>query len=186
MSKPVKQMVTEHLRARYGDLDSALWVQVVGVDGTTTNALRRELRKRGMRLEVVKTSLFRRAVADRPLRRLAEALEGPAALITAESLPEAARLLEDWMPRVKGLRLRGALLEGWFLDEKAVAQLSRMPGKRELQAQVAAAVRAPGARLGAALLGPGAAVAGCLKTLIERLEKGQAPQGAVVAAAAEA
>ncbi len=172
MSKPVKELITRELASRYGQATNAVWVELVGVDGITTNEFRRALRGRHMRLEVVKTSLLRRAVSGAPLGRLAEALTGPAALITGgESAVEVAKVLEEWLPKLPQLKMRGALLDGEFLDASRVKDLSRMPSKRDMQGRVVGCVRAPGANLAAALLSGGGRIAGCLKALIEKLEQ---------------
>jgi large subunit ribosomal protein L10 len=175
MSKPVKDMIVRELRSRYGHLDSVLWVELVGVDGRTANQLRGELRRKNLRLEVVKNSLLRRALGDTALAPLARAVEGPTALVSGgQPLPEVARTIEAWLPKVKGLRLRGAVLEGEWIDESRVGQLSSMPTRRDLQAQIASCARAPGANLAAAILAGGGRVAGCLKAMIEKAEKSPA------------
>jgi len=174
MSKMIKDLITRELQERYGSLDSALWIEMTGVDGIATNEFRRELRAKQMRLEIVKTSLFRRAVADQPLATLARHFAGPVALITCrESVIDAAKVIEGWLPKIKGLRLRGALLEGQYLDEKAVGGLSKMPTKRDLQARLVSVIRAPGANLAAAILAGRAGVAGCLKALADKLEESE-------------
>ncbi len=175
MSKLVKDMITSELRARYGQLSSALWLEILGVDGITTNRFRGALRTKDMHLEVVKNSLFRRAVGDGPLKPLAQALRGPAAIVIGgDSLIDVAKLIEEWLPKAKGVRLRGAVLEGEWLDESRVAGLSKMPTKCDLQARVAAIILSPAAKLAAAIDASGANVAGCLKTLIDKLEKAEA------------
>jgi len=179
MSKFVKDLITRELRSRYGPLDSAIWVEMIGVDGIMTNEFRRELRRAGMRLEVIRNSLFKRAVADRPLGKLAQALEGPAALITGgDSIVDVARFLEEWLPKIKGLKVRGAVLEGEYLDERAAASLSKLPTKRDLRARLVSSLLAPGGQLAGALLSAHRRVAGCLHTLIDKLEKKQAPANA--------
>jgi large subunit ribosomal protein L10 len=176
MSKFVKDLITRELRSRYGSIDSAIWVEMIGVDGITTNEFRRELRRAGMRLEVIRNSLFKRAVADRPLGKLAEALEGPAALVTGgDSIIDVARFLEEWLPKIKGLRIRGAVLEGEYLDERAAAGLSKLPTKRDLRARLVSSLLAPGSQLAGVLLSAQQRVAGCLQSLIEKFEKEQAP-----------
>jgi large subunit ribosomal protein L10 len=174
MSKLVKNLITEDLVRRYGNLDSALWVELVGVDGIKTNEFRRQLRARNITLEIVKTALFRRAVEGRPLNGLAKKLGGPAALVTGgDSLIDAAKTIEEWMPKLGGLKLRGASLEGQFLDEKTAAGLSKMPNKRDLLARVAMIIRSPGANLAAAIQSGGARIGGCVKALMEKLEKAE-------------
>ncbi|MGD8451698.1 MAG: 50S ribosomal protein L10 [Phycisphaerae bacterium] len=179
MSKLVKNMIAGELRSRYSELDSALWVELIGVDGNTTNAFRRDLHSKDVRLEVVRTALLRRAVADGALRTLADHLVGPAALITGgESIIDVAKMIDEWLPKIKGLRIRGALLEGQFLNEQAAAGLAKMPSKRDLQARIAGMALSPGANLAAAVLSGGGRIAGCLKSIIEKLEKEEAPAAA--------
>lgn len=173
MSKLVKNLLSEEIRARFATSDGALWIDTTGVDGVTNNLLRRELRSRNMRAEVVKNSMFRRATAGGRLAALGERLVGPATLVVGESLPEVARVIESWMAKAPAIKLRGAVLEGDYLDESAVAGLSKMPSKREVQGQVVSCALAPGAKLAGALLAPGRNVAGCIKALIEKLEKAE-------------
>jgi large subunit ribosomal protein L10 len=180
MSKPVKELVTDELRSRYGELDSALWIELIGADGTTTNAFRGDLRAHEMHMQVVKNSLFRRACGQGALGPLAADLAGPAALVIGGESPiEAAKLVEGWMPKIPGLKLRGAMIEGEYFDTQRVAGLARMPTKAQLQAGIAACLRSPAANLAAAILSGGGAIAGCLKTLAEKLEKEEeSPQAA--------
>lgn len=176
MSKPVKEMIEKSLATRYQDQENAVWIELVGVDGNTTNAFRRELRERDMRLEIVKTSLFRRACREGAIAKLADVLEGPAALVTGgDSAIEAAKLLADWTPKFpkEALRLRGAILEGEFLDEQRVQGLSKMASRPELQSRIAGMVISPGGKLVAAIQSGGGNIAGCLKVMIEKLEKGE-------------
>ena len=94
MSKFVKALVTEELRSRYADVTSACVVDLTGLDVAAQEKLRRTLRAKTARLEVLKNSLARRAFAGGPLDSLGKALDGPCALVTSrESLIEVARLL---------------------------------------------------------------------------------------------
>ncbi len=180
MSKLVKELITKELASRYGDVNNAVWVEMVGIDGIITNQFRRGLREAEMRLEVVKNSLFRQAVGDGPLGRLAEALEGPAALITGgESAVDVAKLLEEWMPKFPKkttFRMRAAVLEGEFLDEEAVKDLAKMPSKTDLQARIVGIALSPGGNVVSAVLSGGSNIAGCVKALIEKLENGEEVQ----------
>lgn len=174
MSKLIKDLIAKDLQARYAEVDSAIWLELVGVDGITTNDFRRDLHARNIRVEVVRNSLFRRALGASPLGKLAAALSGPAALVTGgESIIDAAKLIDEWRPKIKNLKLRGAVLEGEYLDEQAVAGLAKMPSKRDLQGRLAGMVMSPGANLTAAALSGGGNIVGCLKALIERLERGE-------------
>ena len=174
MSRLVKDMITKELEAHFNGCDSALWIEMVGIDGVTTNSFRRQLREKDMRLEIVKNSLFRRAVGDGPLKPLAEALAGPAAILTGgDSLIDVAKVVQEWLPKAKNIKLRGAVLEGEWLDESRVVNLSKMESKADLQAKIAMIVLSPGRNVAGAINAPGANIAGAIKSLIEKLEKGE-------------
>ena len=174
MSRLVKDMITKELEARFATCESALWIEMVGIDGIMTNSFRRELREKDMRLEIVKNSLFRRAVGDGPLKPLAEAIAGPAAILTGgDSLIDVAKVVQEWLPKAKNIKLRGAVLEGEWLDESRVINLSKMENKADLQAKIAMIVLSPARNLAGAINAPGANLAGAIKSLIEKLEKGE-------------
>lgn len=174
MSKPVKEMIARELAARYAEQTDVVWVELLGTDGITTNEFRRDLRARQMCLEVVRNALLKRACAAGPMARLAEALHGPAALVTGgESAVDVAKVLDEWKPKLRGLKLRGALLDGEYLDAERVQGLSVMPGKRDLQARIAGIALCPGGKLVAAILSGGGNIAGCLKVMIGKLENGE-------------
>jgi len=149
---------------------------MLGIDGITTNQFRRDLRDRDMRLEIVRTSLLRKACAGGPLEPLANELNGPVALVTGgESAVDVAKLLQTWVPKFpkNTFRLRGALLEGEYLDEERAKGLAQMPSKAELQARIVAIVLSPGGNVVGAALAGGRNIAGCVKAMIEKLEKGE-------------
>jgi large subunit ribosomal protein L10 len=186
MSKPVKEMIARDLEARFAGEQNAVWIELVGVDGVTTNDFRRALRGKHMHLEVVKTSLLKRACSGKPMARLADKVEGPVALVTGgESAIDVGKLLDEWLPKMpKHLRVRGALLEGEYLDEAACKDLSKLPTRADLQSRVVSIILTPGGKIVSAALGPGRQIAGILKSLIEKLEKAEPAAASEAAAAA--
>ncbi len=186
MSKYVKDLLTKELRDRYNTLDSALWIDMTGAGGVVTNQFRAELHSKNMRAEIVRNALFKRACGDGPLAELADAMTGPCMLVTGgDSLIDVAKIVDEWAPKIPSLSMRGALLEGEYLDQDRVAGLSKMPSKADLQATIAGIVLAPGGNLAAAVLSGGSNIAGCVKSLIEKLEKGETDAGVETAAAVE-
>ena len=175
MSKYVKNAISTELASRYTELDSAVWVEILGVDGLMTNSLRRDLKKNKMRLEVVKNALFKRAVAGRKLTSLADRLKGPSAVITGgEGAIAIAKVIRPWFDKLPGLKVRGAIMEGELVDEGRLKELDKLPTKRDLQGMVAGAALSPGAKLASAIRAPGANIAACIKAIADKLEKGEA------------
>jgi large subunit ribosomal protein L10 len=77
----------------------------------------------------------------------------------------------DWTKKGKAIEIGGAFVDGQVFDGEGVDQLSKMPTRAELQGQIIAAFRSPGARVAGAAMGPARAIAGCIKTIIENAEK---------------
>jgi len=61
MSKPVKKMIMDELKQRYGDVDSACIVNITGLSVHEQQSVRAVLREKSGRLEIVKNVLARKA-----------------------------------------------------------------------------------------------------------------------------
>ncbi len=175
MSKPVKDLITKEYKDRYGALDSACVVSVIGLDGIAANKLRGELASKKIRLQVLKNSLAKRAFAQTGLAALGEALDGPCALVTGgESIIDVAKVLVDVKRAYPQVELKVGILAG-DPELLTIEKLARMKSRQELLSEVVMLIASPGRRLAACLQSPGGRIAGCLKALIEKAEKAEAP-----------
>lgn len=170
MSKPVKNMMTEHIAAMLEGVDSACVVDLSGLDAVTTNTMRGALRARDINMHVVKNSLARRALANSPLLPLAKSLEGPCAVVYgAPAVTDIAKELDRWAKDHDVIKLKNGMIEG---DPEliAVAELARMQGKTELLGEIAMLLRSPAAGIASAISAPAGRIAGCLKSRIDQQE----------------
>jgi large subunit ribosomal protein L10 len=171
MSKPVKDLITKEYKSTYAGVESACVVSVIGLDAKATNKLRGELRAKDIKLQVIKNSLARRAFVDAPLSPLAEALDGPCALVTGgTSVIDVAKFLAAAKKEYPELELKLGILEG-DPDLVDVAQMAKMKGRDELLADVATLIASPGRRLAGAIAGPAGRIAGCVKAMIDKAEE---------------
>jgi large subunit ribosomal protein L10 len=175
MSKPVKSMITEEYKSRFGELSDALLIDIRGVGANDNNELRQALHADGVRITVIRNALAKSAFADTPLGGLEPALEGPSALCYGgESVVAVARLMVGWAKKISALEVKAAILDGEFFEGAAgVKRLSTFPTKDEAQAKIVQLVLAPAGNVVGGALGPGAKVLGIVKELQERLEKGE-------------
>jgi large subunit ribosomal protein L10 len=174
MSKYVKQLVQAQLEKKIGDdkISDFLVVSTKGVGGIDNNVMRGELKKKGIRMTVVKNSLFARALRSRKMDGAARLFSGPSAVVYGgDSIVDAAKETLHWVKKLKALELKGAFVDGTLFDSQGAEQLSKMPTRVELQGRVVSCARAPGARVAGALIGPAGVIAGCLKSIVEKAEK---------------
>lgn len=172
MSKPVKDMMTAEIRERYGEAESALVVNPILLTGTEANDLRRRLAAKRIRMEVIKNSLARRALTATKLKGLGDLLDGPSAVVTGgDSVIDIAREMVDWAKKVPKLKLCGAIVEGETFGPETVQSLATMPTRTEMLGQIVGLACSPGASLASAVMSPGAAIAGCIESLITKLEE---------------
>jgi len=144
------------------DVNDALLVNVVGLDANTTNRLRGDLERKGIRLLVVKNSLAARATAGTPLGAMFQDIRGSAAICWgAEDIvslaKEITRLAKD--KAYEAFQTRGGAMDGDRLTAQQVAEVSKWPNRAEQLGILVGHVLGPGAHLAAQLLGPGGALA---------------------------
>lgn len=175
MSRPVKNMIVEEYTERFGETDAALVIDIRGITANQNNSLRLDLAKQNVRITVVKNSLAKKAFSGTKLEKLAEVLDGPSALAHGgESVVNVARTLVDWAKKIEKLDLKGAILDGEvFAGAEGVKRLSTFPTREEAQAKVVTLILSPARNVMGAVKGPGSKVLAVVKSVEEKLEKGE-------------
>ena len=168
MSKPVKDLVTQELKAKYSGISSALVVDVTGMDVLSQEKLRKTLRSKSARMQIVKNSLARRAFAGGPLEPLGKSMEGPCAVVVAkDSLVDVAKMLIDSAKEFNKLKFKKAIFDG-DPSLMTVEELSKVKGKRELLGEVLMLISSPGRAIAGCMQGAGGRIAGCIKTMADK------------------
>jgi large subunit ribosomal protein L10 len=173
MSRAIKELVEADLKKRYLKEENLLVINVHGLSGVAANQLRGLLHKKNIEVHVVKNRAARRVLADTPLAPIGKSLSGPCAFVTGGTSPvDTAKYLLDLLKDFPALQLRQGIVEG-ETDPLSIEEISRRRSRAELQGEVVMLAVSPGRRL-AGCLNVGGRVAGCLKAIIDKLEKGEA------------
>jgi len=164
MSKPVKDMIASEYTRRFEGVTGAVVVEIRGLDAKATTSMRGSLQEKGIKVTIVKNALARRTFKGGPLASLEKALKGPSAMLTgAENAIIVARAIVKAAEAEKKIVLKGAIFDGEYYDGDAgVKKLGSFPTKEEAQAKVVTLV-----------LSPARNIMGCVKTIQEKLEKGE-------------
>lgn len=174
MSKTVKSMIITEYQKRLGGTPDAMLISIRGLNAITNNKLRRGLASKNIRITVIRNALARKAFEGTGLAGLEPLLAGPSALAWGESVVEVAREIVSKVAEFPGIELKGAVLDGQlFSGDAGVKELSRYPTRAEAIATTVTLILSPARKLVAQVQGPGARLLGIVKTIEEKLEKGE-------------
>ena len=88
-----------------------------------------------------------------------------------DSIVDAAKEITDWGKKISVVKLKGAFVDGDVIDADGAKALAKMPNRAQLQGTVAMLAASCGANLAGAIASGGGIVAGCVSSLVEKLEK---------------
>ncbi len=168
-----KTEVVAKLTENFKSSSGIYFADFKGIKVETVTALRSSFRTKGVKIRVAKNTMIKRALAACDISGLDKYLIGPTAVILAdeEDPITPAKMLVDFHKKNDGLMdLKVVYIDGQPYDGKQLDTLSKMPGKRELQAQVVQLAMGPSAQLIGIIKGPAGKIASQIQALVEKLE----------------
>jgi large subunit ribosomal protein L10 len=174
MHRTQKAEAIVELKSQFDRMTSAVFLDFVGMTVEEVTKLRDVFREKGVSYRVVKNTLVRQALSDKPwVSQLDDVLSGMTGVAWSFEEPSAAaRVLKDFKRENEKLKIKAGLLEGQVLNGKAVEeQLATLPNKDEARAMLLATFMAPAQRFVMLLNAPAQQFVGVLAAR-ERKEGG--------------
>jgi large subunit ribosomal protein L10 len=141
--RPEKVAVVEEVRAKLDAADAAVLTEYRGLNVAATAELRRALSDAGGDYKIYKNTLVRIAARELGLE-IDDLLTGPTAIAFVNGDPvNVAKALKDFAKTNPALVIKGGLLDGVVLDEKAMSALADLEPREVLLSKLAGALAAP-------------------------------------------
>lgn len=177
MSKAIKDMLVDDLRARLREVGDVVVVSLGQLDAQKTTQLRQTLRKKQIHLQLIKNSLAKRAVADTPLAPALDKAAGMLALAWGgEDVVDLAKELDriSGDKAFEGFECRGGALDGSRLEAADVKRVAKWPTRSEQLSLLSGQISSLASVLAGQILSAGGVLAGQIASRAEDLEKAEA------------
>ena len=172
MKKELKNQVIESISAELKEYPNFYITDIAGLNAGQTSKLRRECFEKGIKLTVVKNTLFThvlKASGNAELESLIETLVGNTAIMYTNVANAPAKLMKEWQKKGEKPALKGAYVqECAFVGADKLDELANIKSKEELIGDVIALLQSPVQRVLGALQSGGQTIAGVVKTLEEK------------------
>lgn len=144
ITKEKKREIVADYVERMSGSQAIILTDYRGLTVANITELRIRLREVGGGFQVVKNTLFDRALQDAGISMPEEQLEGPIAVgYCFEEAPPVAKALMEFAKESATLKIHGAILGNQFLDVEGVRSLAALPAREVLLAQLVGAVQGP-------------------------------------------
>lgn len=138
-----KQAVVAEVSGELAKAQAVILAEYRSLPVRDMTELRRKARGSGVYLRVLKNTLARRAIADTPFKGLADKMVGPLAYGISSDPVAAAKVLHEFARGNEKFVIKAGAMPNVVMSAKEVAELARMPSRRELLARLLGTMQAP-------------------------------------------
>lgn len=142
-----KQAVVAEVSAQLAKAQAVILAEYRSLAVGQMTELRRKARGSGVYLRVLKNTLARRAVADTPFKGLADKMVGPLAYGISNDPVAAAKVLHEFARDNQKFVIKAGAMPNMVMTPRDVAELAKMPSRRELLSKLLGTMQAPVVKL---------------------------------------
>jgi large subunit ribosomal protein L10 len=171
VTKEDKQQVVAGLVADLQNASAVYLLNYEGVKVPVDTLFRKQMNTKGIAYRVTKNSLLKRALSEVGIDGLDEYLNGVTSIAigdTEDPMAPAKELVAFLKENKESYNPKAISLDGNVLAGDSLEDVSKMPGRKELIAQIVNITIGPGANLVAILKGPGSKIAGAIDSIEDK------------------
>lgn len=173
MNKQEKEAIVNELAEKFRNYKFVYITDTADLTAASDNNLRRSLHKHGIKLQVAKNTLIRKAMelSGNNYGELPSILKGSSSLMFSDDAKIPAVAIKEFRKSSEKPVLKGAYIDSdIFIGDKELDALTKLKSKNELIGEVIGLLQSPATNVISALQSGGNKLAGIVKTLQERGE----------------
>ena len=172
MTRQEKDQFVDELSGALKETDIIYITDAADLDASATSALRKECFTNGVKLQVVKNTLLKRAMEqteEKEFSELYDLLKGPTAIMFSGTANAPAKVIQKFRKKHDKPILKGAFIDqGIYVGDDQVEALANLKSKEELIGDVILLLQSPAKNVVSALQSGKNTLAGLVKALEER------------------
>ena len=152
MSKTAKKNYVEEMKKNFSSNESVMIAQYQGLNVNELDALRKELREKGILFKITKNRITKLALEKTKCKDLSKLFTGPTAVAFGEDAIMSARILSKFAKDNESLKLIGGVMDNEILDQAGVLNVASLPTLDEARANIVGILNASASKLVSILL----------------------------------
>lgn len=175
MTREEKKQAIDKLTDLLADSKNVYLADISGMDADQTSKLRRLCFSKGVKLQVVKNTLLKKAMesCDKDYNELYDVLKGNTSMMLSETANAPAKAIVEYLKKNKGAEkplFKGALVDESVYAADQLSVLENLKSKEELIGDIITLLQSPAKNVISGLQSGGSTLAGLMKTLEERAQ----------------
>tara|TARA_A100001011_G_C14027401_1_gene722091 strand:+ start:275 stop:790 length:516 start_codon:yes stop_codon:yes gene_type:complete len=168
LNRKQKEKVVEDLSQIFSNSGVVLVAHYTGLTVSEISELRNLMRESNCGVRVAKNRLSKIALEGKANAKISEFLNGQTVLLFSEDPVTAAKISVKFSKSNENLKLIGGSLGEEILDLDGIINLSKLPSREELVAEIVGLVGSSGSTLSQLIGSPGSNIAGITASIEEK------------------
>ncbi len=139
-----RENLVNKIKESVGNKESTFLLSCASISSSQISDLRKELKGVGAEVFVAKNTIASLALKELDAQELSDKISGQTALVWSDSdSVEISKVLVKFIEDSKNASLKGGLLDGRYIDDNKIKDLSELPSREVLLSMLLGTIQAP-------------------------------------------